>query len=234
MKFFVFFVILSLKRGSAAVEPSESLHVTTEYGPIQGGYLNASENRVLAGFLGVPYARPPIGSLRFRATQDPLPWKSVRMAIEDPPSCIQRKDHFFGDFEGSQQREPKENSSEDCLYLNIYVPDVILEQNSSSRDGLAVLVWFHGGGFARGASVLKGSKIKSNSGSESQNWSPDPREIAVEGGVIVVSVQYRLGSFGFLFFDDESAPGNVGLLDQRKALGWIKRNIFAFGGDPTR
>ena len=206
-------------------EPAESLYVSTEYGPIQGTYLNASDNRLLAAFLGVPFARPPIGSLRFRPPQDPLPWQSIRYAVKNPPSCFQRQDFFFADFEGAKEYEPAEEPSEDCLYLNIYVPDVVNNVNANaSSDGLPVLVWFHGGSFAQGSAFPKGAG----------NWKPDPREIAVEGGVIVVTVQYRLGSFGFLFLDDEAAPGNVGLLDQRKSLEWITRNIFAFGGDPTK
>ena len=207
---------------------SESLYVTTEFGPIQGKYLQSGDGKgLLATFLSVPYARPPIGALRFRPPQDPLPWKSVRMANEPPKSCHQRRDHFFPDFDGARAEEPLMDSHEDCLYLNIYVPDVISRNRKDENlNGLAVMVWFHGGGFARGSAFPNGDS--------KQEWSPDPRQLAIEGGIIVVSVQYRLGSLGFLFLDDEGAPGNVGLRDQAKALEWIRRNIFAFGGDPTR
>ena len=86
------------------------------------------------------------------------------------------------------------------------------------KNGLPVLIWFHGGSFSSGSSL--------NNGPLEDDWIPDPREFASNGEIIVVTVQYRLGSFGFLFMDDAKAPGNVGLLDQLKAVEWIKSNIL--------
>lgn len=207
-----------------------ALQVATEAGLVQGTYLNTSRNELLAGFFGVPYARPPIGDLRFREPQDPLSWSGVKNTDKIPNSCFQRKDFFFADFLGATALDPTAGMSEDCLYLNVYIPNVKSRPGVPESaggpyaNGLPVLVWFHGGGFTSGSAFPQGSG----------DWSPDPREFAVLGEVMVVTVQYRLGSFGFLFLDDNGAPGNVGLLDQKKALEWIKRNIFAFGGDPTR
>lgn len=199
-----------------------NLQVITENGVLQGKQLTTSNGDVIEAFLGVPYAQPPIGKLRFRPPRDPLSWNSVRDATLPPPSCYQRRDEFFEDGRDSQDNQPLYGPSEDCLFVNIYAPD---HQNKSVPDnGYPVLVWFHGGGFSFGSSFSRGSP----------NWSPDPRELVSEGQIIVVNVQYRLGSFGFLFLDDEFAPGNMGLLDQQLALNWIKRNIFAFRGDPTK
>ena len=111
---------------------------------------------------------------------------------------------------------------------NTLADDEVGEENAN---GLPVMVWFHGGGFSRGSSSPRGPD---GGGGEDGGWRPDPRELAAQGGVIAVSVQYRLGALGFLFLDDESAPGNAGLMDQRAALEWVRRNVFAFGGDPTR
>lgn len=148
----------------------------------------------------------------------------VRDATQPPSSCIQKRDYFFADFKGATASEPKARPSEDCLYLSVFVPEVKDEEEEEEEadvytgvnhraNGLPVLVWFHGGGFNSGSSFPVGAG----------NWtSSDGRDIAAFGGVIVVTVQYRLGSFGFLFLDDEGAPGNVGLLDQRKSLEWIQ------------
>eukprot|EP00094_Tigriopus_californicus_P001863 TCALIF_01797-PA protein Name:"Similar to ACHE1 Acetylcholinesterase (Culex pipiens)" AED:0.07 eAED:0.07 QI:154/1/0.66/1/0.5/0.66/3/0/509 len=199
-----------------------NLQVVTENGVLQGKHLTTSNGDVIEAYLGVPYAQPPIGKLRFRPPRDPLSWNTVRDATLPPPSCFQRRDEFFEDGRDSQDNQPLYGPSEDCLFINIYTPDY---QNQSVPDnGHPVMVWFHGGGFSFGSSFSRGSP----------NWSPDPRELVSEGQVIVVYVQYRLGSFGFLFLDDELAPGNMGLLDQQLALNWIKRNIFAFRGDPTK
>lgn len=220
---------LALASCAVAQDPS-ALQVITDYGKVQGAYLKAADGRVLAGFLGVPYARPPVGDLRFRRPQDPVPWDGVRDATQVPSSCMQRKDHFFGDFSGSTSAEPRAPMSEDCLYLNIYVPNVMATLTNESAyqgvydNGLPVLVWFHGGGFTHGSAFPRGGL----------GWAPDLREMAVKGEIMVVTVQYRLGSLGFLYLGDEGAPGNAGALDQRKALRWLKDNIYGFGGDPSK
>ena len=177
--------------------------------------------------LGISYAKPPIGDLRFQPPQDPSNWSGIKNSYEQPPSCMQRPDAFFADFEGSREGQPSMPPSEDCLYLNIFVPDLLVRvfkgkiENGDEnliKNGLPVLIWFHGGSFSSGSSL--------NNGPLEDDWIPDPREFASNGEIIVVTVQYRLGSFGFLFMDDAKAPGNVGLLDQIKAVEWIKSNIL--------
>ena len=100
----------------------------------------------------------------------------------------------------------------------------------NQNDKLSVIIYIHGGGFHSGSSLpKKGLK----DGFRKSQWTPDPRELATEGNVIVVTIQYRLSSFGFLFLDDESAPGNVGLLDQYMALEWVRNEIHNFGGNSS-
>jgi cholinesterase/neuroligin len=110
--------------------------------------------------------------------------------------------------------QPKSDTSysEDCLYLNIYAP-----KKPEQGEKLAVMVWFHGGGFIVGSADI---------------YPAD--HLAVYGDVVVVTVNYRLTVFGFLSTGDEHAPGNYGLWDQRMALDWVNKNIEGFGGDPAR
>jgi para-nitrobenzyl esterase len=167
--------------------------VNTEAGAVKG--------RVEAGvrmFLNIPYAAPPVGELRFGPPAPHPGWDEPREALEFGPGCPQIA-------EGAQ--EP--SGDEDCLTLNVWAPD-----DDASHP---VMVWFHGGGFVRGAS------------SEPQFAGAT---LAREQGVVVVSLNYRLGALGWL-----AAPGvsgNFGLRDQIAALAWVKANIAGFGGDPGR
>jgi len=159
----------------------------------------------VAQFRNIPYAKPPIKHLRF---SNPVPfgkWTKTLDATSFGPACIQDMAMF-------QAMEPllgKIKTSEDCLSLNVYVPGEV-----SSKTKKSVMVWIHGGGFISGlGSMYDGSLL------------------ALEGDVIVVTLNYRLGAFGFLSTGDSSAPGNYGLWDQRTALQWVKDNIKAFGGN---
>ncbi len=237
-------LVASVLAPSSAEEPPVA---TTEYGVLQGTHVRAANQVSLPAFLGVPYGRPPTGDLRFRPPESPRSWRGTRLATRLPPSCYQQRDLFFGDFDGARYTEPSQPPSEDCLYLNVYLPKRSShsrgegeeeeegrgggDEMSGNENGLPVMVWFHGGGFSRGSSSPRGD---GDGSPRLGDWSPDPRELAAQGEVVVVSVQYRLGALGFLFLDDGAAPGNAGLWDQRAALGWVRRNIFAFGGDPTR
>jgi para-nitrobenzyl esterase len=172
----------------------------------QGVLEGESLGEVLA-FRGIPYAAPPLRELRFRPPQPPLPWSGVRSALDMGPACPQLIDS-----------DPTENNdsvmAEDCLSLNIWTP----KTDVSKRP---VLFWIHGGAFVVGSS---------------RNTFYDGSHLAARGNAVVVSINYRLGAWGFLDLSPFGAPyaesANVGLLDQVAALNWVKQNIAKFGGDP--
>jgi para-nitrobenzyl esterase len=152
-------------------------------------------------FQGIPYARPPIGDLRWRVPRPARPWQGVRDATKPGPVCPQTYAYPPGS-------PPTSIGSEDCLSLNIHLP-----RNVKGR--LPVMVFVHGGGFTGGAGA-----------------GYDPRRISRQG-VVVVTVNYRLGAFGFLAHPALGDPwaGDFGIADQQLALRWVRRNIAAFGGD---
>ncbi|XP_022088336.1 fatty acyl-CoA hydrolase precursor, medium chain-like [Acanthaster planci] len=164
-------------------------------------------------FAGIPYAEPPSGTLRFRAPVAKTPWRDVFNATKYGPSCPQDAARITA-FLPDQIQIPSAamEISEDCLTLNVYTPSV----NLSSNSNLAVVVWIHGGSYRSGL----GSAY-------------DASYLAVMGDLVVVTMNYRLGPFGFLYTGDEHAQGNFGLLDQQLALQWVQDNIQAFGGDPS-
>jgi para-nitrobenzyl esterase len=196
-------LVLATFCGSAA--SGSAAPVQTESGWVQGSEVNG-----VSTYRGVPFAAPPVGALRWRAPQSPERWQGVRNADTFSPACLQN-----GTYPGDA---PVEASSEDCLYLNVWIP-----ARPKSRK-LAVMVWIHGGGLQNGS-----ASIPLYAGDQ-----------LAQRNVIVVTTNYRLGVFGFLAHPDltrESAnasSGNYGLLDQLAALRWVKRNIGAFGGDPDR
>lgn len=191
----------------ASVLSRTSTHVAkTSAGKVRGIPLSVSDKTVL-GFLGIPYARPPTGELRFRKPVPAQPWKDVRDATTVPFSCMQPENVFL-----SAGFEDESRHSEDCLYLNVWTP----RMDSANRP---VMVWLHGGAF------LMGSASHSyNNGSV----------LAAFGDVVVVAMNYRLGAFGFFTADTEEAPGNLAFHDQLLALHWVHDNIRSFGGDPDQ
>ncbi|XP_039197774.1 cholinesterase-like isoform X2 [Crotalus tigris] len=182
--------------------------VITSSGPIKGKQFLAGPGSVTA-YLGIPYAEPPLGKLRFQKPLPHQPWTQTLEASSFGNSCPQ---FIFQDFPEVETWTPKTPHSEDCLSLNIWVPH---PQPSSP---VPVLVWIHGGGYFTGSSsldVFNGASL------------------AATENVIVVSINYRLGALGF-FYLPPAAPGNLGLWDQQLALRWIKENAAAFGGDSSR
>ncbi len=177
----------------------------------QSGLVQGTSEKGVAVYLGVPFAAPPVGDLRWRAPQPVAAWTGVRNAASFAPACMQNQivNRTLG-------LDPVA-TSEDCLYLNVWTPA------KSPRDHLAVMVWIYGGGFSIGATSMA-----------SYNGTNLARK-----GVVVVSVAYRLGPFGFLAHPQLTAEqgghsGNYGLLDQIAGLQWVRRNIAACGGDPHR
>src|SRR5690348_9292594 len=181
---------------------------------IDTGKLEGKTDGTIAAFLGVPFAKPPVGDLRWKPPAKPVKWKGTRKATEFGARCMQGRiydDMIF--------RDP--GPSEDCLYLNIWTPAKL---EKKSKDKLPVMVWIYGGGFGAGAT------------SEPRQ---DGTNLAKEG-VVVVSFNYRLGVFGFFAHpelakeSEHHAAGNYGLLDQVAALQWVRKNVAAFGGDPHK
>ena len=191
--------------GGLATAPSTRVPVHTVSGLVEGVQEHAA-----VVFKGIPFATPPVGERRWRPPQAPLPWTGVRMADRFSPVCMQN---------GSYPPDaPAEPMSEDCLYLNVWVPV------AARRGKLPVMVWIYGGGLENGSAstpLYAGDRL-------------------VQKGVILVTANYRLGVFGFLAHPDltseseHHSSGNYGLLDQIAALRWVQRNIAAFGGDPGR
>lgn len=179
--------------------------IMTTSGPLQGIAVE-SEGSELDAFLGIPYAEPPIGRLRFAKPVPKIAWLGVFDASRLAPTCIQNVTQQF------YYTPDVEHMTEDCLYLNIWVP------NFSSKAKLKPILFFiHGGAFNIGASNMKVY---------------DGAKLAARGDVIVVTVNYRVGVMGFFSAFIPDADGNMGLYDQVLALKWIKKNAVSFHGDP--
>lgn len=166
-------------------------------------------------FMGIPFAAPPIGENRWREPQPVKPWEGIKVTVDNPPSAIQRPPVPF--FAWSEEfLIPPAPISEDCLYLNVWTG---AENQEEKRP---VMVWIHGGGFSGGSGTVP---------------LYDGEELAKKG-IVVVTINYRLGVFGFLASPELSensssgTSGNYAFLDQIAALMWVKNNIAAFGGDP--
>ncbi len=177
----------------------------------QAGVVAGATAQGVLSFKGIPYAQPPIGRLRWRAPLPARPWKGVRQATRYGHDCMQLP---FPADDAPIRTKP----SEDCLFLNVWRPA------GSSATPLPVMVWIYGGGFTIGGS--------SPAAYDGSNFARD--------GVILVSLNYRLGRFGFFAHPALSAEdptgllGNYGYMDQIAALQWVQQNIAAFGGDPMR
>jgi para-nitrobenzyl esterase len=182
-------------------------HVKTANGTVEG----VGTPGGIHAYLGIPFAAPPVGDLRWKPPQPVKDWTAPRSAAQFGPRCVQAS--LFADMNFRSN-----GMSEDCLYLNVWTPA------KSGSERLPVLVYFYGGGFVAG------------DGSE-------PRydgESMARRGIVTLTVNYRLGVFGFLAHPEltkespHHASGNYALLDQHAALQWVQKNIAAFGGDPKR
>jgi para-nitrobenzyl esterase len=173
--------------------------VETKEGRVQGFISNG-----ITKFLGIPYAEPPVGNLRWQPPKDHAPWTNVLQATEFAPICALTT--TLGVFSGPR------NNNEDCLYLNVFTPDINLSAS------LPVIVYVHGGG---------------NYDGETPGY--DGGKLAAQGKVVVVTMEYRLNLMGFLAhpaLDNEGHLfGNYGILDKQAVLKWVERNIAKFGGD---
>ncbi|KAM6409219.1 fatty acyl-CoA hydrolase precursor, medium chain-like isoform 2-T2 [Rhynochetos jubatus] len=197
----------------ATGQKAEQPEVVTKYGRVRGYQFKVdTAERSVNVFLGLPFAKPPVGLLRFSEPQPPEPWEGVRDASSYPPMCLQHKvqGQLFSDMITNRKEKVLLQVSEDCLYLNVYTP-----VSAEKQEKLPVFVWIHGGGLVFGAAS-----------------SYDGSALAAFDNVVVVTVQYRLGILGYFSTGDKHARGNWGYLDQVAALRWIQENIVYFGGDP--
>jgi len=192
-------------------QPPEAVDEALRHPPA-GDLIGFAERYDTYAWLGIPYAQPPLGDLRWRAPRPLAHWQELREATRYGEVCPQ-----FGQLPGSGDRV---QGSEDCLTLNIWSPRLAPEQTEDAR--LPVMVWIHGGGNTIGSSQMGAGY-----------------QLAGTQNVIVVSINYRLGLLGWFSHPalreqntPEDASGNYGLLDQIAALRWVHANIAAFGGDP--
>ncbi|XP_031560567.1 cholinesterase 1-like [Actinia tenebrosa] len=193
---------------------TNTTRVLTQQGYVRGIrqdiQTHQGQTKTIYKFLGVPYVEKPIGNLRFKPPQALSNQRlSDYNATDFRPICIQSGNYFDSISRAWPEFDPKRDMSEDCLYLNIYTPST----NSTWR--YPVIVHIHGGSYYVGTptrDILAGEYLPTR-------------------GVVLVTIQYRLGPFGFFTTGDSEAPGNLGLLDQVEALKWVQRNINSFGGD---
>ncbi len=192
---------------------AQAPHTKVQGGTLQGVTIETPSGEV-AGFLGVPYGAPPVGPLRFQSPRPAAAWEGVLVADRSGPAPMQAKD---GPFSDSVPGLGVGDVSEDCLTINVWTP---------APDGgqRPVLVWVYGGAF-----VIGGNAVPTYDGAR----------LAAEQGVVVVALNYRVGALGFLDLrelgaDAIGATANNGLRDQILGLTWVRDNIAAFGGDPTR
>lgn len=187
--------------------------VKTQAGQVSGV---RSQSGDVVSFKGIPFAAPPVGDLRWKAPQPVKPWAGVRKAEAFGPSPMQAEPAPFSMW-SEEFLIPKEPISEDCLYLNVWTGA------KSVKEKRPVLVWIYGGGFNSG-----GSAVPIYDG-----------EAMAQKGIVFVSINYRVGPFGFFAHPEltresgKGASGNYGLMDQIAALQWVQQNIAAFGGDPA-
>ncbi|MDR1644137.1 MAG: carboxylesterase family protein [Clostridiales bacterium] len=184
----------------------------TRYGTARGKIL-----KDYSLFLGIPFAKPPVGALRLRPPEPPEPWEGERQPIR--PNRAMQSDHgegsfYYKEFYSDTSLTPP--ASEDCLYLNIWTPA------NSAEEKLPVMLWIHGGALIGGHGV----ELEFDG------------EALCKKGVILVSINYRLGAFGYLahpeLTKESGSSGNFGLLDQVQALKFVYENIKDFGGDPEK
>jgi len=191
--------------GSLAKAEQSRPVVQTTAGSVEGIVKDAT-----VYYLGIPYAEPPVGKLRWQPPQPKQPWKGVLDATEYQNHCIQFP------LNKTVQVGALINASEDCLFLNVYTRRAEISRDNRRKP---VMVWIHGGANIIGASDYT-----------------DPAPLLETGDVIVVSMNYRLGAFGFMAHPALAAEGhpfaNYGVLDQQLALKWVRDNISRFGGDP--
>jgi para-nitrobenzyl esterase len=184
--------------------PPDPLVVKTANGRVRGKLINDGK---VSAFQAIPYAAPPVGKLRWQAPQPAVSWHAVLDATKYGRHCAQN--HVFDDMVFQDSATPADSGSEDCLTLNVYAPT-----RAHNNAKLPVMFWIHGGGYSGGSS----SEPRHNG------------DFLPLKGVVLVTINYRLGVFGFLALpelasEQGGSSGNYGLMDMVAALHWVKKNI---------
>ncbi|XP_012868111.1 PREDICTED: carboxylesterase 4A [Dipodomys ordii] len=204
-------ICLALQTAQGTLHTKKPI-VVTKYGTLHGKQMHVGKTPIHV-YLGVPFAKPPVGARRFAPPEPLEPWKGIRRATTYPPACPQETlGQITSMYLNSRKIYQLLHFSEDCLYMNVYAP-----VRTPGDPLLPVMVWFPGGAFIMGAaSTYEGSQL------------------AVREKVVVVLLQNRLGILGYLSTGDSQARGNWAMLDQIAVLRWVQENIKAFGGDPDK
>ncbi|KAL1423093.1 hypothetical protein MTO96_021475 [Rhipicephalus appendiculatus] len=192
---------------------AKSTHVVmTDSGAVSGKVITVG-NRSIDAFLGIPYAKPPVGELRFRKPEGVVPWNGTYQATARTPPCWQTVLRFVADAPLNYSTV----ASEDCLYLNIWKRSSTCSTSGTCNEKRPVVVFIYGGAFQWGDSSL---------------FVYDPANFVALSDVVFVTFEYRVSIFGFFSLGRPELPGNFGLWDQYLALDWVRKNIAGFGGDP--
>ena len=209
--FFIFAFFIALMSGSMSPAIAQSDIVQTKYGKVEG-----TQEDNISIYRGIPFAAPPVGDLRWKAPQAPASWTGVKKCAAFSASPIQPTPVPFLCW-SKEFIAPPSPLSEDCLYLNVWTG------STSGKEKRPVFVWIYGGGFSSGSAACDVY---------------DGKEYA-KRGIVFVSINYRVGALGFMAHPEltkegNGTSGNYGLMDQVAALKWVKENIAAFGGDPSK
>ncbi|CAD5228253.1 unnamed protein product [Bursaphelenchus xylophilus] len=200
----VFSYSRSLVRANAATLTAQ---IRTKYGKAQGRVYDFGDNGKVGAFMGIPYARAPSGEFRFQKPRPPRSWRGTRRFTQFGPAC-----YFLA--ENRKPHMPPIRFDEDCLSVNVFTP---LDKDLKVKSKLPVMVYIHGGAYVMGSSATVGDE--------------GIARILVTKNVIVITLNYRTGIFGFFTTGDANAPGNQALWDMKQALEWVNENVEAFGGD---
>lgn len=220
MNFFSLFSFLILLNTCWSYVVIRELIKQINDGEIIGRYTTSETGRTVSAFIGIPFASPPVGNLRFKAPTKATPWNSTLLTQHERSKCPQM-DLLSGTF--------GMDGDEDCLYVNVYVPE------RATNNRLDVLVWFHGGvrkkqypllHVAKSIAIYFQAFILGHGGPST--YGPD---YLLDHDVILVAGNYRIGALGFLSTEDANCPGNFGLKDQAFLLQWVQDNIEHFGGN---
>ena len=214
-------VIMKCMKSVKSSEARPEVKVTG--GVMLGKYRKTRSNKRFSSFTRIPYARPPLGQLRFAKPVPAEPWAGVLDASKPCPKPVQNN-YVTGLLEGQ----------EDCLYINVYKPEC--EEGEEEEERLPVMFWLYGGGFIMGGksdreNIITTLQYEMCSDASEENYLPGP--LLDTGEVIIVTGNYRVGPLGFMCLEDDVMPGNLALWDQREMLVWVQENISQFGGDPA-